>query len=120
MGLKKDYIQEDIDYNLNYIAPYLVTPDFAKAKAKYTELCKQVAGLKIMLNKADGAFSLDGKLKDPDEKLDTNSCIFEFPANNDLPYGYAASVVMVKDDSGNYTVEIVLGDKGSTLVTGGE
>jgi len=119
-GLKTDYIEEDIEYNLNYIVPYLETTDFAKAKAKYNELCKQLAALKITLNKADGAFSLDGKPTDPDEALDINACIFEFPSSDDTPYGYAASVVMVKDDSGNYTVEIVLGDKESTVITGEE
>jgi hypothetical protein len=120
LGLKKDYIQEDIDYNVNYIAPYLVTTDFAKAKAKYNELSKQVTALKIILDKGTPAFTLDGKPTDPDETIDTNACIFEFPSKDGIPYGYAVSVVMVKDDSGNYTVEIVLGDKDSTVVTGDE
>ena len=117
-GLKKDYIEEDDDFNLNYTALYLTTTDFAKAKIKYKELCKQLAALKITLDKTEAAFSLEGSPADPDATKTTNACIFTFPDKKGASYNYAASVVMTKDETGKYTVEIILGDRGSPLLTG--
>jgi hypothetical protein len=118
MALKQDYIIDDEAFYLSYIVPYLITKDFTKAKAKYNELCKQLAAIKITLNSADGAFALTGTLAEPDAGNTTNACTFLFPAKKEVAKGYAASVVMIKDDSGNYTVEIVLGDKDATILTG--
>ncbi|GAB2833663.1 MORN repeat-containing protein [Ferruginibacter profundus] len=117
-ALKQDYIIDDEDFYLSYVAPYLITRDFAKAKAKYNELCKQLAAIKITLNSTDGAFTLTGTPTEPDADNTTNACVFLFPAKKEISKGYAASVVMVKDDSGNYTVEIVLGDENAKVVSG--
>jgi hypothetical protein len=116
-ALKQDYIIDDEDFYLSYVAPYLITKDFAKAKAKYNELCKQLAAIKITLNSADGAFTLTGTPTEPDAGNKINACIFSFPAKKEIAKGYAASVVMAKDDSDNYTVEIVLGDGNAKLLS---
>jgi len=120
MGLKQDYIIEDDDYNLNYVATYLQTKDIVKAKAKYNELCNQLAAVKITVDKTEGAFSLEKKLSETSGGPAADMCTFLFPSKKSVLTGYAASVVLAKDESANYTVKIILGNSDSPILTGEE
>lgn len=117
---KEVYILDDEDFYINYIATYLETSDFEKAKTKYMDLCKQLDVIKISLHKAEPSFSLDGTPTEPDEYLSTNSCVFYFPDNDAIASNYAASVVMVKDYDDNYSVSLVLSDADATILYGDE
>jgi hypothetical protein len=120
MALKEDYIIEDDDYDLNYVAPYLKTTDLTKAKAKYNELCNQLAVLKITLDKTEGPFLLEKKLSEASGGAAADACTFLFPTRKNILTGYAVSVVLAKDASANYTVKIVLGSSESSLLNGEE
>jgi len=119
-ALKQDYIIEDDDYNLNYVATYLQTKDLTKAKAKYNELCNQLAALKITVDKTEGPFLLEKKLSETSEAPAADLCTFLFPSKKGIITGYAASVVLSKDEDANYTVKIILGHSDSPLLTGEE
>jgi hypothetical protein len=116
-ALKEDFIIEDDDYNLNYVALYLKTTDLAKAKAKYNELCKQLGDIKITLDKTEGAFSLEKKLSEASGGPAADLCSFLFPPKKGILPGYAASVVLSKDEEANYTVKIILGNSESPILT---
>jgi len=119
-GLKQDYIIEDDDFNLNYVANYLKTTDITKAKAKYNELCNQLAALKVTVDKTEGTFSLEKKLSETSGGPAADMCTFLFPSKKGILTGYAASVVMSKDEAANYTVKIILGNSDSPILTGEE
>ncbi len=117
-SLKKDYVLDDEDYNLNYVSTFLETSDFAAAKAKYADLCKQLSGAKITVVKGQPAVDLDGTPNDPDADEDTNSCIFRFPDSAGIEKDYAASVLMVKGDDDVYRVSVVIGYDDAAMLSG--
>jgi len=119
-GLKKDIIKEDDDFDFNYIATYLENADFEKAKYKYQELCKQLTAIKIPMDKTEPPLVLEGTPGEPSNSSPVNACSFVFPNHKAVPYSYAASAIMIKDDKGKYTVQLVLGSKASSYLTGEE
>ena len=105
-----DLIASDYDEYWYYVATYAQTEGFDEAKAKYNELCKQVAAATITFKKGANPAKLTGDIKAADEETDFILTEFELPASINDPNDFGVSVVLKKNIDDKYIVMIVCGD----------
>lgn len=111
-GLKNDIIIDDFFDNQYYSSALAHTTDFAKAKAKYLELGKQLATVQMKIPGMARPAKLIGSLKQPsadNDKTETRFAIMQLPAKYE---GFSVWVTLVKFD-GFYDVILRVGRRSS-------
>lgn len=106
----KDLVASDIDDYWYYIAPFAQTESFEEAKVKYNQLCSQVKSASITLKKGSAAVKLTGDIATLDEEKSFSISQFELPPAIKGYDNFAVSVLLKKNEDGEYTVLIVCGD----------
>ena len=110
-SISKNVIGEDYIDNTFYYAKFLETDNAAKAKAKYNELASQLQSAVISNAFITGKQKLTGKVVAPETSAEKTVSVFTISGNDEKYKDFHVWLRLRKNDSDEYIVEIMLGEK---------